>query len=143
RSFLKGAIGGTGVALLLPPLEAMLNSSGTAYADGSSIANKFILGYFGNGGAKKQYSPAATGANFPISPQLQPFADLGLKKYLSVASGLTLYGHAGDAHDGEMSGALTAATGETLDQTIAQKWQANPALKTPMDTLHLRISLHR
>ena len=49
RTMLRGAIGGTSVALALPMLDAMLNSNGTALAAGGPLPRRLVTWFFGNG----------------------------------------------------------------------------------------------
>ena len=49
RSALRGALGGTAVAVALPPLEAMLNATGTAHADGTALPTRLGVFFWGDG----------------------------------------------------------------------------------------------
>jgi len=50
RRFLNGAgLAGTAIRIGLPPLQAMFNSHGTAYAAETSIPSRFVLWFNGNG----------------------------------------------------------------------------------------------
>ncbi|HWB82094.1 MAG TPA: DUF1552 domain-containing protein [Nannocystaceae bacterium] len=86
RKLLRGLAGGTAVAVGLPPLEAMLNGNGTAFADGSAIPRRFGLWFFGNGVKRDHWTPAQTGTAWQASPPdaLQPLADV--IDYVSVVS---------------------------------------------------------
>jgi len=70
RSFLSGVgLGGAAVRIGLPPLAAMFNSSGTAYAAKTTAAAKpiesrFVLWFNGNGIPEKYWIPRQTGAEF-------------------------------------------------------------------------------
>ena len=63
RSFLRGAaIGGMAVRIGLPPLAAMFNASGTAYArrdriGDRAIETRFVLWFNGNGIPEKYWIP--------------------------------------------------------------------------------------
>lgn len=85
RTMLRGAVGGTSVALALPLLEAMLNSNGTALANGAPLPRRMITWHFGNGvalkdvgnpGAGIRWAPDQTGPNYPLTPQLAPLAEV-------------------------------------------------------------------
>lgn len=68
RSMLKGM-------LALPPLEAMFNAAGTAYAaDGAPAETRFVFWFNGNGIPEKYWIPAATGKDFVLTPCLSPLA---------------------------------------------------------------------
>ena len=65
------------VRIGLPPLAAMFNSSGTAYAapgrTGSrAIESRFVLWFNGNGIPEKYWIPRQTGADFEFTPCLAP-----------------------------------------------------------------------
>lgn len=109
---LRGMLGGSAVALALPPLEAMLNNNGNAYADGSSLPCRLVTWFFGNGVAlvdpasgqpDLRWAPAQTGAGYQPTPQLQPLADRGVLEYCSVLSGYDVAAaaqHRRGHHDG-------------------------------------------
>lgn len=96
RTMLRGIFGGTAVALALPPLEAMFNGNGTAYADGTDLPRRFVTWFFGNGVAlvdpfdpnnsKLRWTPPDQGPTYTLTPQLAPLA--GVKEYCSVISNL-------------------------------------------------------
>src|SRR5687768_5996695 len=86
RKMLRGLLGGTAVAVGLPPLEAMLNDHGDAWAGGSPLPKRFISFMFGNGVQLNRWEPATVGANWALSEQLQPFAPV--KDYVTICSGL-------------------------------------------------------
>ncbi len=76
RTFLRGAIAGATAAVGLPLLEAMLDDHGEALADGTPLPTRFVTWFFGNGVILPRFEPAATGANYPLSEELQPLADV-------------------------------------------------------------------
>jgi hypothetical protein len=93
RTMLRGAVGGTTVALALPLLEAMVDDHGEALADGSGLPRRLVTWFWGNGvalndagnpGAGLRFYPAATGPGYELTPQLQPFANV--RDYVSVCS---------------------------------------------------------
>jgi hypothetical protein len=98
RTMLRGMVGGGAVALALPPLEAMLNAHGSAYADGSPLPRRFVTWFFGNGVALVdpfdgnnnglRWTPSGEGAGYTLSPQLAALQ--GVKEYVSVISNLEL-----------------------------------------------------
>jgi hypothetical protein len=142
---LKGMLGGAVAAIALPPLEAMMNSNGDAFADGSPIPKRFMTWFFGNGVRLDRFVPAATGANYPLSEELQPL--LGVRDYVSVVTGCNnrceqLITH----HEGmtifngytmvEVGGLYSKAGGPTIDQVIA----ARIASATPIPSVHVGVS---
>jgi Protein of unknown function (DUF1552) len=90
RTILRGMFRGTAIACGLPTLEAMLNTSGTAYAQagagGSALPQRLGIFFFGNGVRLKLWNPAATGPGWALSPALEPLAPV--KDYLNVVSGM-------------------------------------------------------
>lgn len=110
RTMLRGAVGGTSVALALPLLEAMLNANGTALADGNALPKRIITWHFGNGvalkdvgnaGAGIRWAPAETGPGYPLTPQLAPLADV--RDYCNLLTGFDIKAaskHRRGHHDG-------------------------------------------
>jgi hypothetical protein len=110
RTMLRGMVGGTAVALALPPLEAMLNTHGDALADGTDLPRRFVTWFFGNGvalvnasdpGGPLRWAPPNTGADYELTPQLAPLANV--KEYCSILSGFDIAAaaqHRRGHHDG-------------------------------------------
>src|SRR5262245_61629228 len=83
RGFLKG-LGMTGAMLKigLPPLDALFNSHGTAYAAEAGarsqveapIESRFLLWFNGNGIAERYWIPTETGPAYSLTPCLSPLA---------------------------------------------------------------------
>jgi hypothetical protein len=82
RHLLRGALGGVAVRVGLPALELMMSGSAQAAAP-----RRLVVFFWGNGRGidPARWTPAATGAGWAPSPQLQPLA--GLKDYVNVVSG--------------------------------------------------------
>src|SRR6476620_3284611 len=76
RTFLRG----TGVALGLPWLEAMmpakLYAAGTTAAASAKPPVRMAILYMPNGVHQDMWTPAAAGRGFSLSPTLEPIADL-------------------------------------------------------------------
>lgn len=132
RFFLKGlsAMSGARVCIGLPPLAAMFNSAGTAYAaePGSSIPTRFVLWFNGNGIPEKYWIPLETGAEFTMTPCLAPLAPF--RRDIHIITGLDnpaarLPGPGNDHH--RSMSALVSGTqftghgagGPSIDQAIA------------------------
>ncbi len=110
RTMLRGAIGGTSVALALPMLDAMLNSNGTALAAGDPLPRRFVTWFFGNGvalndvvnpGAGLRWGPAEQGPGYPLTPQLAGLN--GVQEYCSLLTGFDIKAaaqHRRGHHDG-------------------------------------------
>ncbi len=129
RSFLRGLLGGTGVALALPALEAMLDVNGRAWACGGVVPRRFGMFWWGNGVRPERWVPARTGTDWALSPELEPLA--GLQSKISVVSGLSVRTGNLLPHDSGSIGLLTGSaaleTGDdhtvasaTIDQLLAQ-----------------------
>ena len=69
RTFLRRvSAAGALIRIGLPPLEAMFNTSGTAYAAGVSkaIPKRFVFWFNGNGILEKYWVPRETGADYAM-----------------------------------------------------------------------------
>lgn len=110
RTMLRGAIGGTTVALGLPLLEAMLNGNGTALANGSPLPTRLVTWFFGNGvalnnpadaGQGNRWAPPETGPGYSLTPQLAPLE--GVREYCNILTGFDVKAaskHRRGHHDG-------------------------------------------
>src|SRR5262249_55329361 len=96
RTLLKGltAAGGQ-IAVGLPPLVAMFNSHGTAYAAAAAgatavkekpIESRFLLWFNGNGIPERYWIPSEEGADYRMTPCLSPLAPF--RSDVHVLSGL-------------------------------------------------------
>jgi hypothetical protein len=88
RTVLRGALRGAAVFLALPTLEAMLDGNGTAYACGGVIPRRFGLFFWGNGNLPPYWTPEGEGADWQLSPQLQPLANV--KDQVTVVTGFSV-----------------------------------------------------
>jgi hypothetical protein len=160
RTMLRGMVGGSVVALALPPLEAMLDDHGQAHADGSALPRRLVTWFWGNGvaladignpGGPLAFNPAQTGPGYELTPQLAPFANV--RDWVSVLSGFQVSaglpmrrGH----HDGcalfsgwpfielPPNGANYASKfgGPTIDQVVAERIGG----QTFLPSVQLRVS---
>jgi hypothetical protein len=85
---LRGVMGGAGISIALPALEAMFNSTGTAHADGTAIPKRLGIFFWGNGVKLDRWTPADTGPGWMPSPELEPLT--AVKEYVSVVSGMRI-----------------------------------------------------
>ena len=121
-----------GVTIGLPPLLAMFNSTGTAYAAAANteIPTRFALWFNGNGIVEKYWIPAETGADFTMTPCLAPLAPF--RNDIHVVTGLDnpsarLPGPGNDHHRSMaslMSGTQFTGRGSggpSIDQAIAAR----------------------
>jgi Protein of unknown function (DUF1552) len=81
RTFLKGV----GASVALPTLECMLNSGGTAFAQGQPFPRRYATWFFGNGIIRSKFNPSTTGPNWALTPELAPLANV--KPYVNVVTG--------------------------------------------------------
>ena len=82
RTMLKG----TGVAIGLPLLDAMI-PAGTALADTAAVAPpRMGFVYFPHGAVQQNWQPTSVGSDFKMTPILEPLTPY--QKYLTVVSGL-------------------------------------------------------
>lgn len=90
RFALRGALGGIGVAMWLPVLDAMCNNNGTAFAQGQSLPTSFGIWFWGNGIHTQLWTPSATGKGdaWQLPENLQDFADV--KDSMTLVTGLDM-----------------------------------------------------
>ncbi|MEZ5353877.1 MAG: DUF1552 domain-containing protein [Bryobacteraceae bacterium] len=130
RALLKGLSFARPALIALPPLEAMFNSMGTAYAAGEKPESRFVFWFNGNGIPEKYWIPSETGKDFVLTPCLAPLAPF--RNDIHVVTGIDspaarLPGPGNDHH--RSMSALVSGTqftgrgagGASLDQAIAAK----------------------
>src|SRR5216110_3441219 len=90
RFALRGALGGIGVAMWLPVLDAMCNNNGTAFAAGGALPTSFGIWFWGNGVHADQWTPTATGNGdaWQLTKALSAFADV--KDSMTLVTGLDM-----------------------------------------------------
>jgi hypothetical protein len=132
RTFLKGLTLARGAAFLaLPPLEAMFDRRGSAYADtGAPAETRFVLWFNGNGVPERYWIPTETGPAFALTPCLAPLAPF--RGDIHVITGLDnsaaqLPGP-GNGHHRSMSALVSGtpftgrgAGGASIEQAIAAR----------------------
>lgn len=128
RLFLRGAAGGAAVTVALPLLEGMLNTNGSAFADGTPRPTRFGVWFFGNGVLPSEWGVSGTGTTWTPRRALVPVAEGWGRDYLTVLSGLTVpaYGttatYKNDPHHnynhGHHSGAATALSGDQFQRRV-------------------------
>jgi hypothetical protein len=87
RTVLRGMLSGLVVGAALPMLDGMLNTNGTALADGTPLPKRFGWWFFGNGIHRSEWIPATPGEGFEETRQMKPLHAAGLRPYMSVISG--------------------------------------------------------
>jgi hypothetical protein len=88
RFALQGAVGGIGVSLWLPVLDAMCNDHGTAFAQGDALPTTFGIFFWGNGYTPANWNATGSGASWGLPPTLQPFE--ALKTDMTFVTGLDM-----------------------------------------------------
>jgi hypothetical protein len=86
RAALRGILGGLSVAVALPPLEAMFNSSARLHGQIPKI-RRLGLWFWGNGVKLDRWVPSTTGTDW-TSPELEPLASSPIKNYVNIVSGM-------------------------------------------------------
>ncbi|MDG2222219.1 MAG: DUF1552 domain-containing protein [Rubripirellula sp.] len=146
RSLLRG----TGAALALPWLEAMMPKQvSAAENEGQTPGDapiRMAALFVPNGVHQEMWTPKGVGRDFKLSPTLQPLASL--RDQLSVFTNLWNQGsNVGDGHYVKTSGFLTCTTinkslgidlncnGRSMDQVAAE----HAAKQTPIPSLELGI----
>lgn len=131
RLFLQGIAGSSIVRVGLPPLAAMFDSNGTAYAQSAKAPeSKFVFWFNGNGIPEKYWVPRETGESFAFPSCLKPLdphrSDVHVITGLDSAAA-RLPGP-GNSHYPSMSALLSCrpytgrgAGGPSFDQVVAQK----------------------
>jgi hypothetical protein len=107
RAVLRGIVGGAAVGVGLPPLEAMFNANGTAYAQGTALPRRLGIFFWGNGVKLDRWNPTNTGSMWTPSPALEPLT--ALKDYVSVVSGMDIKSGNERGHHAGCVGILSGA----------------------------------
>jgi hypothetical protein len=139
RRFLKGISAlGTPVSIGLPPLTAMFNANGTAYAETTQAGKtadsppdtRFVLWFNGNGIPERYWIPSETGPEYELTPCLSPL--VSFRKDIHIITGLdnpaARMPGPGNDHHRSMSGLVSGtpfsgrgAGGASFDQMVASK----------------------
>src|SRR3989475_8986466 len=138
RKFLRGvSLTGAIVRVGLPPLAAMFNSNGSAYAApgkapsaGTPIETRFLIWFNGNGIPERYWIPRETGADYELTPCLSPLVKF--RNDIQVITGLdnpaARKPGPGNDHHRSMSALMSGtaftgrgAGGPSIDQIIAGK----------------------
>jgi hypothetical protein len=96
RFALQGAVGGIGVSLWLPILEAMCNDHGTAFAQGKPIPTSFGIFFRGNGYFPDDWTPRSYLDDWELPKNLESFA--ALKNDMTFITGLDMLNAAFKGH---------------------------------------------
>lgn len=136
RTFLRGVgLSGATISIGLPAFDAFFNTNGTAYAatneiPASPIETRFLFWFNGNGIIEKYWIPREDGADYQLTPCLQPLARF--RNDIHVLSGVdnsaARSSGPGNGHHKSMSALVSCegfsgrgAGGPSFDQMIAQQ----------------------
>jgi len=130
RRFLRGvSLTGAMVRVGLPPLAAMFNSNGTAYAaPGKSpgagpIETRFLVWFNGNGIPERYWIPAETGPDYELTPCLAPLKSV--REYVHVISGID---NVAARLNGQGNGHFTALCGLTTGTSFTGRGASGPSI---------------
>ena len=115
RTMLRGMLGGTAVAIGLPVLDLFCDDNGSALADGAAFPRRFGIWYWGNGNLPERWTPRTTGADYELSDQLQPLANV--KNDVTVVTGTVAASTAREPHH---DGAASFLAGTPINETGQQ-----------------------
>ena len=136
RTILKGlTAAGSRIVVGIPPLVAMFNSHGTAYAAApparageKAIESRFVLWFNGNGIPERYWIPSELGPHYAVTPCLSPLAPFRADVHVLSGVDNSAAKGAGNGHTNSMSGLMTCTTftgrgpgGPSIDQVIAGK----------------------
>ena len=102
RTFLRGV---GGAMLALPVFEGMLNTDGTALAQGRPLPKRFGVFFWGNGVRLDRWVPSAIGPNYALSAELAPLAPV--RDYINVVSEFKVRAAGPRGHHDGVSGMLS------------------------------------
>jgi hypothetical protein len=135
RTILRGMLGGAAVGVALPTLEAAMNESGTAYADGGGFPCRYLTWFWGNGVHREGWTPPAaptvtdlTDEAYEWMPLSMPLIEHAAKMALITGFNVRTSGQIPheSAAAGMLSGASLLVTDErniwqqpSIDQLIA------------------------
>jgi hypothetical protein len=114
RRFLRSVVGGAAATVALPPLEAMMDSTGLAWADGEPLPTRFGVWFWGNGIRREHWIPDATGRGWRAKAELQPLE--GVRDWFNVVTGYEIKTATHPHHSG-MTGIMTGAHYEQVGTT--------------------------
>lgn len=148
RHLLRGVMGGAAVSLALPPLDAMFNGNGTAYAAGDPPPKRLGIWFWGCGVRPDRFFPSVVGKDWEVTEELEPLAHLrddftlvsGLDIKLSAASHFVgRSAMVAGAHQGSSSFEPKYGTvgGPSIEQIAAREWEG----KTLFRSLEVGVSI--
>lgn len=148
RAWLKGILGGVAATVALPPLEAMMNLHGNAWANGDPLPTRFGVWFWGNGIRREHWIPDGTG--FDWRPRAETASLEQHRQHVSFITGCEIKTHRHPHHSG-MTGIMTGMplhqngttrdtivssfAGPSVDQIAAAHYQG----QTPFRSLEVAV----
>ncbi len=125
RRFLRGvSLAGGVVRVGLPPLAAMFNSSGNAYAGTKTpVEKRFLLWFNGNGIPERYWIPAEEGRDYILTPCLSPLKPV--REYVHVISGID---NVASRRNGQANGHFSALCGLTTGTSFNGRGATGPSI---------------
>jgi hypothetical protein len=122
RRVLRGALGALGVCVPLPFFDCVLNSNGTALANGMPLPVRFGTWFWGLGMDKEVFVPKKVGADYDLPLQIEAWKDVKqhinlYSNYNMVTDGKPLLCHY-TGWVGIRTGNSPAARGDLTDPSI-------------------------
>jgi len=110
-------VGGVGVAMWLPVLDAMCDNNGTAFAAGDAFPTSFGIWFWGNGIHTDVWTPKTTGKGdaWQLPTNLQDFADV--KSAMTLVTGLDMMDAQFKGHGWGVAYVLAGGDGTICNQT--------------------------
>jgi hypothetical protein len=108
RRLLRGVVAGSAVSVGLPFLDCLLNTNGTAFADGTALPPVYASWFFGCGLNPGRWEPKTPGMITDVGPELKPL--LPFKDKINIFSGFKVQvdGRPATPH---ITGPIAIATG--------------------------------
>jgi len=136
RFALRGVLGGIGVAMWLPVLDAMCDNTGTAFAAGEPLPTSFGVWFWGNGIHTDVWTPKTTGSGdaWQLSTNLQDFADV--KDAMTLVTGLDMMDAKFKGHGWGVAYVLAGGDGTlcTVTDDLGSKVPSNHHFETSDST---------
>jgi hypothetical protein len=160
RTFLKGILGGAAVSIGVPALDAMFDGNGTRLAFGQAIPKRFGIWFFGNGIRRAHWIPDQAGPTWVAKEEMAPLATAELRPYVTPVTGMVMMADPNNhPHHSGMAGIFTGQRyflngnvrdtisssfdAPSIDQVVAERWQADPATRAPYRSLEVGICRFR
>ncbi len=133
RFALRGALGGIGVSLWLPVLDAMCNNHGTAFAAGGALPTSFGVWFWGNGIHTDQWTPSGSGSGdaWQLPTALKEFAEV--KDSMTLVTGLDMLDGGFKGHGWGVAYVLAGGDGNVCS-TIAEIDKGGKQFETTSQT---------